>query len=105
MDALDFPGGDDHAGCQDGHALRQQQNAGSGDRIIKAWDKSTQSVCGLSDSKLDNIELIDYDAPITKLADGWSYSANRNDVFANTATAPLKSFNLLPSFLEARHER
>ncbi|KAI5921439.1 hypothetical protein F4810DRAFT_712477 [Camillea tinctor] len=30
------------------------------------------------------IELIDYDAPTTELADGWSYSANRNDVFVNT---------------------
>ncbi|KAK2612586.1 hypothetical protein QQS21_001357 [Conoideocrella luteorostrata] len=68
---------------------------------IKAWDKSTQSVYKLSDSELNEIELIDYDAPTTKLADGWSYSANRNDVFANTATARLKSFNLLPSPLEA----
>lgn len=68
---------------------------------IKAWDKSSQSVYKLSDSELDKIELIDYDAPTTELADGWSYSANRNDVLSNTATAPLKSFNLLPSSLEA----
>ncbi|XXH00618.1 hypothetical protein Hte_006966 [Hypoxylon texense] len=68
---------------------------------IKARDRNTGSVYKLSDSELNKIELIDYDAPTTKLADGWSYSANRDDVFANTATAPLKSFNLLPSSLEA----
>ena len=68
---------------------------------IKAWDESARKAHKLSDTELEKIELIDYDVPATKLADGWSFSASRNDVFANTATAPLKSFNLLPSFLEA----
>ncbi|KAJ8116454.1 hypothetical protein ONZ43_g4437 [Nemania bipapillata] len=67
---------------------------------IKALDKSTQSVYNLSDSELDKIELIDYDAPTTKLADGWSYSAKSNDLFADSATTPMKSFNLLRSSLE-----
>lgn len=68
---------------------------------IKAWDKSTSKVYKLLDSELDKIDLIDFDAPTTELADGWSYSANRNNNFANTATATLKSFSVLPSFAEA----
>lgn len=67
---------------------------------IKAFDPSNQTVYKLSDSELDKIELIDYDNPTTKLADGWSYTTTRND-FANTAIHSLKSFNLFPSFSQA----
>ncbi|KAI1169832.1 hypothetical protein F4777DRAFT_571666 [Nemania sp. FL0916] len=54
---------------------------------IRAWNSSTQTVYQLSDLELNRIELIDYDAPTTGLADGWSYSATRNELFSNAAAA------------------
>jgi hypothetical protein len=60
---------------------------------IKAIEKGTTKRFTLQDTDLSKIELIDYDDTTITLSDGWSYTDQRSDLFANSLSASAATVN------------
>ncbi|CAM6102841.1 unnamed protein product [Calypogeia fissa] len=60
---------------------------------IKAIEKGTTQRYTLQDADLSKIELIDYDDTASALSDGWSYTDQKNGLFANSLIASAATVN------------